>query len=540
MEYDLKLYGPPGTGKTTNGIDWLARMVDAGCDPYRLGFVSFTNVACNVARERLAERLDIAPENFEFCRTLHSCAKRALGIGGEDWNQSASSRVRKFGEEYGYDLIPSKRGGEGEDLEDLQATTGQDGPLLAIWDYGRNRLIRDPRAAFEAWRALNYEDAGRIDYYRYLDLVRDWERDKQANGRKDFTDLLLGVADADTWLPVSAVAIDEAQDLSPAQWMVAEKLFAGAERSACFADDDQAIFSFQGAEPGLFNSRVARERVLLEQSYRLPRAVCEIALRVINRNQNRVKKTIRPKPINGEARRVNHLGECDFGNGETWLILIRNWRFLAEIVSWLEAQGFPYRVPSGRHYSPWDEKGPFRAAQSVLELAEGREISLGELAVLVGKTRAETSKTPGAWRYGTKGKLEEHAASDPTGRVGLRELLQLGLTDTGLARILNNDLSLLDGVSVRDRDAYSNALREGRFGQEPKIRATSIHGAKGDEADNVVVLEACSQAPYRNLQDPDRCEEEVRLMYVALTRAKSRVLALRGWSGNPWLIEGWS
>jgi superfamily I DNA/RNA helicase len=347
------------------------------------------------------------------------------------------------------------------------------------------------------------------------------------------------VADADTWLPVSAVVIDEAQDLSPAQWMVAEKLFAGAEQSACFADDDQAIFSFQGAEPDLFNSRSAKRQVLLEQSWRLPRAVCEVALRVINQNRNRVPKIIRPLDTEGEARRVSHLNELDFANGESWLILIRNWRFLAEIVSWLEAQGLPYRVPSAQHYCPWDEKGPFNAARSVLDLAEGREISLTDLAVLVGKTRVETEKAAGAWRYGSKKRLTDLATAEPYGRVGLRELLTLGLTDTGLARILNNDLSLLEGVSVRDRDAYGNALREGRFGQEPRIRVSSIHGMKGDEAENVVVLEACSNAPYRNLQDQDRREEEIRLQYVAVTRAKKRVYALQGWAGQPWIIEGW-
>lgn len=532
MEYDLQLYGPPGTGKTTSGIDWVARQVEDGCDPYRVGFVSFTNVACNVARERLANRLQMAPESFPYCRTLHSCAKQALGVGGDEWNQSA--RLKKFGEEYGYDLIPSKRPGGDDDLEEMQASAGEDGPLLAIWDYGRNRLIRDPAAAFLAWEDLNPDSSGRIDYPRYLELVSDWERDKKISGRKDFTDLLLGVVDTDTWLPVSAVAVDEAQDLSPAQWAVAEKLFSGAERSACFADDDQAIFSFQGAEPDLFNSRKARERVLLERSYRLPQKICDLALRVIGQNQNRVAKVIRPKEAVGEVREVNRLEDCDFDNGESWLILVRNWRFVAEIISGLESDGYPYRVPGGRYYSPWDEKGPYAAARTLMELASGREVTLHDLGILVGKSRAETTGKPGAWKYGSKGKLEKLATADPGGRVGLTELCELGLTDTGIAQILSADFSLLAGVSGRDRDAFDNARKAGRFGKPIQVRVTSIHGAKGDEAENVVLLEHCTRAPYRNLQDPDRCEEERRLMYVGVTRAEKCLYRSTGWSGMPW------
>jgi superfamily I DNA/RNA helicase len=535
MVFDQVLYGPPGTGKTRSGIEWVAQQVEEGCDPYRIGYVSFTNGACNEARDRLSERLGYAPEMFDFCRTLHSCAKRAMSIGGEEWNQSV--RLKKFGEEFGYDLIPSKRPGGDDDLEDQQASAGQDGPLLGIWDYGRNRLLRTPEAAFAAWEEANPDSAPRIDYPRYLDLVADWERDKKINGRHDFTDLLLNVVDSETWLPVSAVVIDEAQDLSPAQWAVAKKLFVGAERSACFGDDDQAIFSFQGADPSLFNSLATKERVLLRQSYRLPQAVCDLALRIIGQNRNRVAKEILPLDTVGSVRHINRLEECDFGNGESWLILVRNWRFVAEIISWLESEGFPYLVPGGKYYSPWDEKGPFRAAKSVLDLSENREIFLTDLAVLVGKTRAEVSGKPGAWKYGSKGKLEKLAVADPGGRIGLRELVQVGLTETGLTQILNNDLTMLAGVSGRDRDAFTNALRIRAFGKPPQIRVTTVHQAKGGEADNVVLLQACTRAPYRNLQDPNRCEEEVRLMYVGATRARINLYPLQGWSGMPWELR---
>ena len=107
--------------------------------------------------------------------------------------------------------------------------------------------------------------------------IARFEREKRARGALDYSDLIEKTADmlADTgsaWVlykldgGIDHVLIDEAQDTSPEQWSVIEKLteefFAGAgargnrERTIfVVGDEKQSIFSFQGADPRLFGEK---------------------------------------------------------------------------------------------------------------------------------------------------------------------------------------------------------------------------------------------------------------------------------------------
>jgi hypothetical protein len=164
-------------------------------------------------------------------------------------------------------------------------------------------------------------------------------------------------------------------------------------------------------------------------------------------------------------------------------------------------------------------------------------VTLPEVALLADKTRSEKAGQPGAWMHGAKAKLERLVTADPGGKMGLRELYDHGLTDTGLRQIVAHDLDLLT-VSTRDRDAYRAAMKAGQWGQAPQVRVSTIHGAKGDEADHVAALECCSRSPARNLQDEVRCEEETRLGYVAVTRARQSFHAVHSSAGYPYEVFG--
>ncbi len=115
-------------------------------------------------------------------------------------------------------------------------------------------------------------------------LDRDYETLKRRRGRLDFDDLVANTAallqrdGAGPWVHykldrgIDHILVDEAQDTSPDQWAVIEKLaeefFAGQssreERRTLFAvgDEKQSIYSFQGARPELFmqTGRNVRQR----------------------------------------------------------------------------------------------------------------------------------------------------------------------------------------------------------------------------------------------------------------------------------------
>ena len=58
---------------------------------------------------------------------------------------------------------------------------------------------------------------------------------------KDFTDMLQEYRIGGPVPPLEAVIVDEGQDLSPLQWRVVEKIWAGVPKVYIAGDDDQAI-----------------------------------------------------------------------------------------------------------------------------------------------------------------------------------------------------------------------------------------------------------------------------------------------------------
>jgi ATP-dependent helicase/nuclease subunit A len=108
-------------------------------------------------------------------------------------------------------------------------------------------------------------------------LLEAYDTEKRALGALDYDDLIAGAArlfersEMAAWAlykldgGVDHVLVDEAQDTAPAQWAVIEALtaefFAGAgverpERTLfVVGDEKQSIYSFQGAEPGIFGAK---------------------------------------------------------------------------------------------------------------------------------------------------------------------------------------------------------------------------------------------------------------------------------------------
>lgn len=555
----VKAYGPPGTGKTHTATEWIARQVQEGARPEAVAFVSFTKAACEEARSRLAGRLDLYPWELEYCATIHALCLRQLAVSGRDW-LAEGARLKGFAELGGWDLVAKKRHPMTDDLDEISESQGADAPLLEVWNFGRARRIDDPDAAFRAYEEYDPDGGLRIDYRRFLQFVHEYEGWKQASFLKDFTDILIEAVRMGRPLAASVAVVDEAQDMTPLLWAAADVLFAETPIRACLADDDQSIYTFQGASPELFNERPAAAVHQLRQSRRLPRRIAEHAARVIGQNRNRVPKELRPvtpeiiraradRPegpatqaeLEGSVARIAGLSQVDLHNGQTWMLLCRNWLFVPEVVRWLEDEGIPYRVP-GDYYSPWSDKGPLKAARAMyaLSVPDGK-ITGAELAALVDKTRTETKHTPGAWQHGAKARLSRWIEENPGGAVSLLDLAALGLTEWAFERIALRDLGLLQGgISDRDLGAYQAAQRRGTWDQAPRVLVSTIHGVKGQEADNVVALASATRMPVRNLDHPERREEEIRLAYVAITRARQRFFCLEpldNW-GLPYEVFG--
>jgi len=114
---------------------------------------------------------------------------------------------------------------------------------------------------------------------------------------------------------IEAVFLDEAQDLSPSQFDMFFYIEKNCKRSYIAGDDDQTIYTFQGADPNIF---INLEKENLPkgwkakpdnqiESHRVPKKIHAKALEVLSQIENRLDKSWDARKAEGELFEHYHL-----------------------------------------------------------------------------------------------------------------------------------------------------------------------------------------------------------------------------------------
>ena len=119
---------------------------------------------------------------------------------------------------------------------------------------------------------LNEHDRREVKWDTLKHISINLEAYKKNNQIIDFNDMIKRVVESDKIPNFKAVFIDEAQDLSPLQWKLYDKLKEKAEHIYLAGDDDQAIFAWAGADVNRFINEPAQEKTL-RYSRRVSQAV---------------------------------------------------------------------------------------------------------------------------------------------------------------------------------------------------------------------------------------------------------------------------
>jgi len=322
-----------------------------GVPPSRIAFLAFTRKAAAEAKERAAVRFKLDPkQDLPFFRTLHSFAYRSLSVQKQDLMQREH-----------FDDLSQKIGVE---LNVTNSFNPEDGPALTHEHpvLGLINLSRLKKTALQ--EEYNNSDIEmpwvEVDY-----IDRAFQQYKKVNRLLDYTDMLaLFAAEADRICPsFDYCFLDEAQDLSPLQWDIAHVLDAKSKKMYVAGDDDQAIYKWAGADVDTFINLPGGSEVL-EQSYRIPKAVHEVAQRIVSRIHRRFPKVYNPRPAQGTVQRLASIEEIDMSEG-TWLIMAQANYMLTPLATDLKSQGYLFERNGSRSISEkmstaingWDNSG---------------------------------------------------------------------------------------------------------------------------------------------------------------------------------------
>jgi len=476
--------GPPGTGKTTtllNKVDEYLKQTD----PDKVGYFAFTQKAAYEARDRAIKKFNLTEDDLPYFRTLHSLAFRRLGIKKEQVMQPR--HYKDLGKKLGFPVTYA------DFQEDQGSTFSSDSEYLRIIQLAQLRNTT-PEQQFD----LN-EHTQDLERSTLRIIANELKRYKKDYNLIDFNDMILEFTKADKSPKFDVVFIDEAQDLSLMQWDMAKTIWNKTQDSFIAGDDDQAIYKWAGADVDSFIA-LKGQYLPLTQSYRIPAKVHGVAMGIINRIKNRIDKNWKPKVNQGSLHRHFSADTIDMSSGE-WLILARTKYLLREIEESLYQRGLYYFSK----YRRGTEKDLHEAATAWENARKGQLVSYKQIESI------SKYMTPKNWdKNRIKGMVKDAF-------YGIDKLTKdYGLKVKTVWYEAFNDAGQTNVDYLRKMRANGEKLNE-----KPRIELSTIHGAKGGESQNVVLLTDLTQNTMKGYErDPD---DENRLFYVGATRTKENL-----------------
>lgn len=489
MDCQIKItYGPPGTGKTTQMLADVEKELAKGVPPHKIGFFTFTKKASMEARERAVAKFpQYQAEDFANFMTLHAFAFR--NIGATTTSVMRFSDYKKVSDMVGLETMGKHASMSSEDM--LWMGTAEGDKAIFIENLARIRC----ESLKEAWDRSGAES---LEWETMSKFKRVLDTYKSDNLLMDFTDMLQKFISRASIPNLPVVFIDEAQDLSLLQWELVKLLFHGADRAYVAGDDDQAIFRWAGADVDSFIN-LQGEAQVLDQSYRIPTKVHELAKWLKQGIRGGVQKTWKPRAEVGKVEWITtpDIPELEKGN---WLLLARNNYNLKEYNTLCEDAGYSFESPT----SPL--RGALLTGIIMWErLRKGKALTGGDCMKAYDLMSAGKG-----YRKGNKALL----ASAKNALLTMKDLKErFGLLKDGIWH------ECLDLIEDSEKSYFIRTLKRGeKVTGIPRIRISTIHGAKGGEADNVMINPVMSP---KNLKTPDFSDsDEYRVWYVGITRAK--------------------
>lgn len=498
------ILGPPGTGKTTRLLSMVEQALDSGVAPDRIGYFSFTRRAAEEAVQRAMRRFGVTHKDLPYFRTLHSLAMHRAGIERGrvmTWDKYVDCadwlKVTPFKEVRPPDEGPYQDFGLGD-------------RFLEVINMARICLI-PLREAYNKSTVPLTTDFSKLEY-----VDRGLRAYKKAHDLYDFTDMLEIFLARKLSPMFDIVFIDEVQDLSPIQWAMVHQISERTKTMIIAGDDDQAIYRWAGADVEYF-IRLDGTSEVLGQSYRIPASHHAMSQNLIQGVHHRRQKEFLPRPEEGSVIWHRHSEEVNLDKDD-WLLLARTRKLAKQLEEEVRQRGLLYSF----NLSKDTNHKSLEAIQLWEALRRGDGIMAKDVRfvyrhMMLNKQVARGHKT---------------LPDIPEDRV-----LTIGdlTTNHGLLTTAPWD-EALGAIPDRELLYYKACLRRGEdFTKAPRIRISTIHSAKGAEATNVLLTTDSPHRAQGNSRDVHDGDDEKRVFYVGLTRAKRELHLI-----HPMVSKGFS
>jgi DNA helicase-2/ATP-dependent DNA helicase PcrA len=508
--------------------------------------LTFTNKAAGEMKERILALLNNSPQSkthTPVMGTFHSiCAKL---LRKEGFLIGLKPGFSIYDETDALDAVK-------EAMAILQIPTQKLSPsaIRHTISGAKNELISDTEYPQYA-RGFFQENVAKV-YIEYQKILR-------RNSALDFDDLLLYTIRLFQNLPqvlekyqiqFRYILVDEYQDTNAAQYQFI-KLLAKRNRNVCVVGDaSQAIYGFRGADFRNivnFQKDYPDSKVFnLEQNYRSSQTILDAAHAVISENRSHPILKLWTDQKEGEKIVIietrNEVEEALFVIEQiknlglplsSYAVLYRTNAQSRSIEEQFLKHSIPYQLVGGVQFY---ERKEIKDVLAYLRLIINPQDSVSLKRIdKIGKNRARMF-------FELRNSLQELGQLPSTidvldaiiGKTGYMDYLDDG-TDQGKSRIENvkelrsvaeqfsDIIQFLENVSlIQDRQMPDSNLKDG---SRETVTLMTIHASKGLEFP-VVFLVGMEEGLFphsRSMLDPNQMEEERRLAYVGITRAKRQL-----------------
>lgn len=492
-------------------------------------YITFTKAAATDFKLRLQQRFGLSDDELRglWIGTQHSLCLRLLG------HEKEIVTVKDYAEFCRVMKI---------DFDEKNQTPGEDlsaGFISENAPIGNKAFLLDQMCRMQMRNFLDSEliqiFAGTFSAKDMLFFKKEWSSWKAQKNKYDFVDLLEKVIDFNLTIPVKKIYLDEAQDLGNLQWNCYKTWRDSnvVESVMICGDDDQAIYGFIGASPK-FMLEEPGQRLVLEVNHRNPKEIYDYASKLISLNKFRQPKKITcVSNTKGIIEEIDAFGSgpelliSQFTNGESNFLLARTNYQVSNICAVLDQYLTPYFMIKSMS-SPWSlEFRAFLEAVRKVETAKDEKLEPAELHAYMSNVPAKDYVLRGSKQLLLK--LWDSISFNELSEVYLKKpnTILLGEYTGGEVRLASiTEAAISKLKSSRQKEIAERYLARGcQPIKKVDVFIGTMHSGKGLQAQNIFIVDSCPKKVQSEiLGNPENLANEIRVYYVALTRAQRRVV----------------